>query len=268
MVEIFDDIRKLYLFRPPCEELMPYIEFFSETSAEAARQHTGCLPYTIKMFPSWTPTCWINIGAAYQLLQGNISYHIPSGSAILVTRNTITERVNLPADHLFTIKFYPGGLEAVLGISQPKLTGRLTALQDIVPGRLIAKLRALSSFEQRVQLLENFFLHRLLEKAGTTHYLHLVQQTMAAYSAGALKYNVNELSARLFTTSKTINRYFHRVIGVSPKQYFTAMRAREALTAWVAGKKGFDPGAYGYYDMSHFYRDSLKFTGRSRLLPG
>ncbi|WP_256449937.1 hypothetical protein [Chitinophaga sp. GbtcB8] len=36
-----------------------------------------------------------------------------------------------------------------------------------------------------------------------------------------------------------------------------------ALTAYVANKKAFAPCNYGYYDMSHFYREMIRFTGQS-----
>jgi hypothetical protein len=66
MIEIFDDIRKIYQFGSPCEELADYIDFFSESSFEATRTHIGNSDFTVKMFPSWTPTFWINLGPSYQ----------------------------------------------------------------------------------------------------------------------------------------------------------------------------------------------------------
>jgi methylphosphotriester-DNA--protein-cysteine methyltransferase len=80
-----------------------------------------------------------------------------------------------------------------------------------------------------------------------------------------MKYNVNEMAAKLFTTSKTINRYFNRVIGTTPKNYFSIIRARTALTAYVSDRKTFIPSDYGYYDTSHFYKDVVQFTGRKLI---
>jgi len=70
------------------------------------------------------------------------------------------------------------------------------------------------------------------------------------------------MAEKMFVTSKTINRYFNKVVGTSPKNYFSIMRARVALTAYVNQKDVFIPYDFGYYDMSHFYKDVVKFTGQ------
>src|SRR5437868_4464907 len=118
MVEIFDDIRKIYHFSPPCEELAGYIEFFSESSTEATRVDIGNTKFSVKMFPSWTPTIWINLGSPYYLTTGNHRHLIAAKKDILILRDTVVERHNLPTDHIFSIKFFPGGLEAILALDQ------------------------------------------------------------------------------------------------------------------------------------------------------
>src|SRR6266516_8093177 len=100
MIEIFDDIRKIYQFHPPCEELAAYIEFFSESSPDATRYYIGNNSFTVKMFPSWTPTFWFNLGAAYYLNTTQDRYLIPPGKDILLIRDGIVERCNLPTDHI------------------------------------------------------------------------------------------------------------------------------------------------------------------------
>src|SRR5687768_7943218 len=111
MTEIFDDILKLYLFRSPCHELEEFIEFFSETSLEATTRCIQSDNFTVKLFPSFSPTVWINLGSAYQLdNQGEIN-DVARSSDILVLRSTVLERKNLPTDNIFTIKFRPLGFE-------------------------------------------------------------------------------------------------------------------------------------------------------------
>ncbi|HEX2846133.1 MAG TPA: AraC family transcriptional regulator [Chitinophagaceae bacterium] len=261
MVEIFDDIRKIYLFSQPCEELADYIEFFSESSDEATRDFTGNACFNVKMFPSWTPTFWINLGAPYCLTLGNERHYIPKGKDILVTRDSIAERHNQPLDHLFTIKFYPGGLETVLGIDQSSLAGKLVHLQDVLPASFIFRVKRAKNFSERQKLLEAFFVSQMRTSRPRAHYMELVSKTIATYTTGNLQYNVDEISARVFTTSKTINRYFNKVIGTTPKSYFSIIRSRTALTAYVTNRKGFDPSVFGYHDMSHFYKEAIKFTG-------
>src|SRR5688572_18007197 len=99
MTEIFDNIRKLYLFKSPCLELTSYIEFFSETSLTATGHYIDTEEFTVKLFPSYTPTIWINLGTPYFLKNGSNWKAIDESTDVLVLRNEIIERKNLPTDN-------------------------------------------------------------------------------------------------------------------------------------------------------------------------
>lgn len=261
MVEIFDNIRAIYNFSQPCIELYNYIEFFSESSFEETKKRVGNKCFTVKMFPSFTPTIYINLGAPYNLVTGNAISRIGSNDDVLILRNNIVERQNMPGDHIFTIKFYPGVLEALLGVYQKSFINKVVYAGNVIPPALLHKVKQAQSFGDRVQQLQSFFLSKLRNTQNKTHYLQLVQQSVAIYTQGNMQYNNAQLAQKMFTTSKTINRYFNNVVGATPKHYFTIIRARHALTGYVEQKQQFDPSAYGYYDMSHFYKDVVKFTG-------
>jgi AraC-like DNA-binding protein len=260
MVEIFQNIRKIYTFRQPRRELAEHIEFFSESSLEATKQHIAGESFSVKMFPSWTPTLYINLGEPYGIAVGGKLYNIGADKDILILRNSIVERFNTPTDNIFTVKFYPGGLQAVLDIKQNLLADKVVNLNKILPAKLLCSIKRLNSLDERVELMQNFFLVNYREKQD--YYLKFVKDATDAYLATGLQINNYELAEKMFTTSKTINRYFNNVIGTSPKNYFSIIRARTALTAYVNSKQQFVPFNYGYYDMSHFYKDVVKFTGQ------
>ena len=261
MTEIFDDIRKLYRFYIPGNELAEYIEFFSESSSVETYIHTANKPFTVRMFPSWTPTCYINLGESYQLNIGNSQRMIRKSDDVLILRNNIVERHNLPTDHIFTIKFFPGGLEAILGINQVGIADNVIDLDSVLPPILISRVKELTDFEQRIDLLQQFFLIQYNLKRKRDHYRTFVTSTIATYTDSGMSFNNEQLADRHFTTSKTINRYFHRVVGTSPKNYLALVRARTALTTFVDHNLPFDPTHFGYYDLSHFYKDIFRFTG-------
>lgn len=261
MTEIFDNIRKLYRFYVPDNELADYIEFFSESSAQETYHYVADNRFTIRMFPSWTPTFYINLGEPYQLTMGSTHYLIKKSTDVLILRNNIVERHNLPADHIFTVKFFPGGLEAILGINQVQLVDQVVNLNTVLPATLLHHAKQLTDFEERTELIQNFFLNQLNSRKKTDYYRQFVTSTIGTFDASGLSLNTGQLADRMFLTSKTINRYFHQVIGIPPKQYFTTLRARTSLHHYVANKDRFTPDDYGYYDMSHFYKDVVKFTG-------
>ena len=261
MTELFNDIRSLYRFKAPCDELKNFIEFFSESCFESTKQIVGDRSFSIKMFKSWTPTFWINLGPSYNLMLNGVIHSIKANSAIAVARNVTAERINQPSDHLFTIKFYPGGLKHVLGAEQTKLNSGLIELNELLPYSLIQKIRSAGCLEQRICLVEQYLLQNMADEKPPDHYTNLVTQTIALYTTNGMKFSVNELAFKTFTSSRTLRRYFDRVIGISPKQYFESVRLRTALSSFLYDRKSFDPVEYGYYDNSHFYRTVTLFTG-------
>lgn len=267
MTEIFDNIRQIYQFCDPVGELGSYIEFFSESSPEATAWNSAGEKFEVRMFPSWTPTFWINLGVPYRLSAGGRSCRVGQEHDVVVLRDVTTTRHNLPTDHIFTVKFFPGGLEAILGINQAKLAGRVVALEGILPGSLLQTVKAAGSFEERMGLVQDFFRTALTRRTKKDHYLQMVEDCIGLYEAEGLRYNTGEIAERMFVSSRTINRYFHQAIGLSPKKYFSILRARTALTAYVADKSSFEPETFGYYDRSHFHKEIVTFTGQRLALP-
>jgi AraC-like DNA-binding protein len=214
------------------------------------------------MFSSWTPTVWINLGSPYKLTLDNRQYSIPRDKDILVLRNSIVSRNILASDKLFTIKFFPGALDSIFGIHQLHFIGKLASATDIIPATLIRKIKEETGLHEKVKTIEEFLLLNLSKQKRRDHYTQIMRDSTDMYVLSGMHYNTSEIASKLFTTSRSINRYFHITVGISPKKYFSIIRARAALTSYVMEKNGFDPACYGYYDMSHFYKEAMKFTGR------
>lgn len=265
MVEIFDNIRKIYTFTEACPELADHIEFFSESSVESTQKYIGNSNFSVKMFPSWTPTFYINLGAPYLIAVGGREHHIGADRDILILRDSIVERFNTPSDNIFTVKFYPGGLEAVLGISQLKCLDRIVDLGAILPSKLLSQIKNPITFAERCKLIQQHLLNSFKGRQQQDYYLRFVRDCINNYGVQDLQLNTGEIAEKMFVTSKTINRYFNKVVGISPKNYFSVVRARTALTHYVNHRKDFVPYDFGYYDMSHFYKDVVRFTGKKLI---
>lgn len=263
MEEIFDDIRKLYAFQEPGSELRPFIEFFSQTSPHASEQHFQSRERTsVRLFPSFTPTIWFNLGPAYLLRNGRSRHQVGAQTDVLVLRNEIIERNFQSQDDIFTIKFQPGGLEAVLGHSQTRIGSKTIEAQQVLPAAFIRKLKQTDGFAERVRLLEDFFRNALALNYPKTVYLRYIREAIYTYCGSGMDLSNAALADRLYLTEKTLYRYFKRVVGAHPKQYLATVRARTALTAYVSDQKVFSPYDFGYYDHSHFSKEVWKFTGR------
>jgi AraC-like DNA-binding protein len=265
MVEIFDNIRKIYTFSNACPELAEHIEFFSESSVESTQKYIGNSNFSVKMFPSWTPTFYINLGAPYLITVGRQRHRINTKQDILILRDSIVERFNTSSDNIFTVKFYPGGLEAILGISQLKCVDRMVDLGAILSEKLLAQIKRPITFVERCELMQNHLLNSFKERQQKDYYLRFVRDCIDNYGVSDMQLNTGELAEKMFVSSKTINRYFNRVVGISPKNYFSVIRARTALTHYVNHKSDFNPYEFGYYDMSHFYKEVVRFTGKKLI---
>jgi AraC-like DNA-binding protein len=269
MTEIFDNIRKLYRFKQPCAELADHVEFFSETSSKDMQEHIQCDHFTVKLFPSYTPTIWINLGTPYFLKNGNFWQPIDEHTDVLVLRNEIIERSNLPTDNIFTLKFFPGGFEAVLGCSQTAIGSEIVHATEVIPASLIKHMKRLDDFDDRMLLLQNWLLEKLHQQKKalcrqTNNHLALsyIRQAESLFCASGMEADNKTLAQQLFLTDKTLYRYFAKVVGTNPRTYLATVRARTALSAYVKHPATFSPVDHGYYDRSHFYKDVARFTGQ------
>lgn len=260
MIEIFNNIRQLYRFYPPNQSFSPYIEFFSETDVEHSAFVIREEKFTVKLFPSFTPTIWMNLGSPYQLFNGNIPHQVDERTDVLVLRSQTIERKNAPSDNIFTIKFLPGGFEAIFGISQNKIAENVVSLSDLMPKQIINKIKGAPDFETRIKLWEDYLTERK-SICAQNHYLHTVQKSTNVFLAAGMGLSLSQLADKVCMSERSMNRYFNEVVGTGPKNYFNTIKARTSITEFIKAPEDFSCNAYGYYDMSHFYRDAIRFTG-------
>ena len=263
MTEIFDDIRRLYQFKKPCLELQDFIEFFSQTSLEATAQLVDKNSFKVKLFPSFTPTIWLNLGSEYQLKIGNKTSKIDGKKDILILRSNIVERNNLRTDNIFTIKFHPIGFEVFFGISQAKIGNEIIDVNEILPAFFINKIKNLGNLEDRTALLETFFIEKLEKSQQKNHVFSIIKLATEQFIESGLELKNNELLEKSCVSEKTFYRYFQEAVGTNPKNYFSIIRARMALSAYKNAYCDFSPYDFGYYDFGHFSKDVFRFTGNN-----
>ncbi len=135
-------------------------------------------------------------------------------------------------------------------------------LTAILSSKLLSQIKQPISFAERYDLMQQFLLNSFKERQQKDHYLKFVRDCIDNYGLTDMQLNTGEMAEKMFVTSKTINRYFNRVVGISPKNYFSVVKVRIALTHYVNHKADFTPYDFGYYDMSHFYKEVVRFTGK------
>lgn len=261
--EIFYDIRKLYQFRKPAHELLEYIEFFSETSPEAIERFIPTDKFTVALFPSFTPTIWINLGSPYSLSNGTKTKQIDKDLDVLVLRSTVLERNNFSTDNIFTIKFNPLGFESIFGVSQARIGNEIVSASEILPDSVIRKLREPIGLEEKSLFLEKFFFDKLYKNSADQFHLHCIKRSIDLFLDSGMDVRLSEIASKLHISEKTFNRYFHQIVGTNPKYFFSTVRCRLALTQYKRDSRQFSPYDFGYYDFSHFSKEIRRFTGAS-----
>lgn len=260
MTEIFDNIRSFYLFQEPCPDLQAYIEFFSESDASKADLIAQQGVKTIRLFPSFTPTIWLNLGADYKISAGTRVKAVHAKTDVLLLRALTVERRISPKDHIFTIKFHPGAFETIFGLSQAKLANQIVDVGAFLSSSFISKIKKLPSFEEKVFEFEKLFLTKIRTKSKHTLPNIQLPSLVNTFKESGLNIKNADLAATLCLSEKTFYRHFIQTIGTNPKSFFGMLRAREALTAYKSNKAAFSPYDFGYYDHGHFSKDVLKFT--------
>lgn len=259
--EIFYDIRKFYRFRAPAPELAEYIEFFSETSPEVIERIVSTENFTVALFPSFTPTIWINLGSPYNLSNGTKTKLIHKDLDVLVLRSTVLERNNFSTDNIFTIKFNPLGFESIFGVSQARIGSEIISASELLPDDVIKKLREPIGLEEKSLFLEKFISDKLYKNQADQFHLHSIKRSIDLFHNSSMGLRLSEIASQLHVSEKTFNRHFHKIVGTNPKYFFSSVRCRLSLTQYIKDPRQFSPYDFGYYDFSHFSKEIRRFTG-------
>jgi AraC-like DNA-binding protein len=262
LTEIFDNIRQLYRFKKPAPELEEYIEFFSESDPAATEKLIGDRPFSIKLFPSYTPTVWINLGTNYTLKSAGQTDWVDKDKPILVLRSNTLERVNSPQDHIFTIKFKPCGFEAIFGIPQSRLGQQLHDASALFGIDIHQKIVELGEFERRMAYFETLFLERLHKTKKEQFIMEKINVAIEQYLFSGMELKTAALAQQTYLTEKSLYRYFVNNVGTNPRNYLNNVRIRASLEKYLYDRPNFSVHDFGFYDLSHFYRSYEHFTGQ------
>ncbi len=261
VTEIFENLKRFFVFAQPSPALDEYVEFFAESSASQFVSTGDKDVFTCRMFPSYTPTFFINLTGHYKLQLDGAKFSIEARQDILLLRDTSVQRINSPGDNIFTVKFHAGTLRQLFDIAPAQINGGFMTLDNFIPRGLLKAIRTAGSFAERVELMSDYLQEKAHNRSAGFNG-QLVDRALNDQRYPEDRTAVYEIAASLHVSSKTLTRYFVRELGVSPKRYFSVVRFRKALNDYLHNNRTFHPFDYGYYDHSHFSREVLRFTGK------
>jgi AraC-like DNA-binding protein len=147
------------------------------------------------------------------------------------------------------------------------LTDRILGIQSLFGQEgLVLKRAVLSENENSacIQLLEDFLSSRLGETDGMAV---LLRDTIEQLAADRSIVRVEQIAKSLRVNVRSLQTYFNRYVGVSPKWVIKRYRLQEAAEAIAKGVHDFSGLAseMGYFDQSHFIKDFKALIGKSPI---
>lgn len=157
-----------------------------------------------------------------------------------------------------------GAAQAVLGVPDAALAGRIVALEDlwgdVATRRLLDQLAHARDTSEAAALLERALAERFARVTG-----HRKSTRLVLDAAGRLaSANVNTVASDLGVSERHLRRVFHETIGVSPKTFAKVTRFRRAVRAARAeahASWAMIAAAAGYYDQAHLINEFHAIAG-------
>lgn len=168
---------------------------------------------------------------------------------------------------VFGVKFRPGGFHAYAGRPVAMLTDRSLPLRDVFGPAADAVTDAVLATDddgRRRELVSAFLLQRL-PSADDPAYDLLVDIVATMLDDRAVT-RVDQVATRYDMSARTLQRLFHRYVGVGPKWMIRRYRLHDGAEQLATGTVA-DPAALavelGWFDQAHFTRDFSALIGVS-----
>ncbi len=158
------------------------------------------------------------------------------------------------------VYFQPTALKSVFGIDSDELTNQHVDINDLIKTNITDRLSNTTTSDQRIKLLSSFLIQQAKQRE--------IQSEKVNFAAGHLQKGVSlpDIQAELNISERSLERYFKRHVGISPKLYARINRFQSSLGSLRnANFETLTDIAYqsNYFDQSHFIRDFKEFAGTS-----
>ena len=158
-----------------------------------------------------------------------------------------------------SVTFTHKGVNSLLGVAMFELTNRIIAVESFWKkegDNLIQQLIQSKKDEERVRILNQFFLYRLYHEQKVNQ--KDIQWILDLLEEKAGKITVDEVAHHLDLSYKTLYRKFHENMGLCPKTYLRILRFNRACRLLNQNPDiNWGELVYhcGYYDQPHFINE-------------
>jgi AraC-like DNA-binding protein len=164
------------------------------------------------------------------------------------------------------VRFYPHAVAAMLPERIDQFNNQVYDGSDVFGNAihtLHAQLLDISSWKQRVHLVETFLLQQLSLAGKRLPMITLVHDMMSALRRQEPFETMDTIASRYGITARYMQQLFVQNTGLTPKSYSQINRFQKSLQLVTANEMSLTAVAYecGYADQSHFIREFKAFAG-------
>ncbi|NDL57252.1 helix-turn-helix domain-containing protein [Phytoactinopolyspora mesophila] len=196
----------------------------------------------------------------------NVSFMPGPGCEIYGVVSRSASRQLSGAGVVFGVKFRPGGFTAATGHTASALTDLAIPMRDVfgpAADDLTEAVLATPADTQRLQLVDSF-LERVLPRSHDGAYDLTLRMISTMLDDRSIT-RVSHVAGHHNVSVRTVQRLFHRYVGVGPKWVIRRYRMHDAAELLSSGAT--DPAdlavRLGWFDQAHFARDFRFLVGMS-----
>lgn len=165
---------------------------------------------------------------------------------------------------IFSVRFHPNGFLPFATIPIKAMENTAVSLEKLFGNdgiKIEQKILTALSSDERIKLIETFFINRLTDKKIIDR---IVKSTVETILTANGQVSIDELSQQTHINRRQLERKFSSAIGLSPKQLSKTIRLQATLKILLSKKfTSLTTLAYEneYYDQAHFIKDFKELTG-------
>lgn len=163
------------------------------------------------------------------------------------------------------IRFFPHAAAYFLNEKVDLFNNQVAGFSEHLPAAdlLHEKLLETTAWNKRIELIEDFLLHRLAVSEKRLGRAAIVNAIMNEIRRTDFFDNIENVASRYGITSRYLQKLFLQYTGLTPKLYSKINRFQNSLRLITQSNASLTSIAYdcGYFDQSHFIREFKSFTG-------
>ena len=265
-IEFFhiDHFEKKYHRVKPAKELEGFIDFFWETKFdELLEEHPN--GFSDALFPNIGYTYLINLGTPFIMQVGDKKFNMKTDG--FLPRNRSIECFHRQGNKLFGIKFKISPIIFKTRVNFGEYREYIYPLSYLMEQAVIDQVKKVSSFEERIDILNSYFQSIIKTYSGSWEAIKIVAEILRhCDNNNDFTTTVENFAGQYRISERTLHRYFETTTSLSSKKALQILRIRKAVQQLVHSPADFSYEKYGYYDYSHFCKHLKQFLQKDSLV--